>query len=223
MILPDSLYLNATQYTRWTVTPPTSFYDGFRCLHVPEGGYATPEGMPEVRPSVNARPVEFTKEMQLLAMDLNDFNPLYTGAKYRSTYHNGIAFCNGNGYEKPGDPRADHVNLRDLQEPLPKLMKGIICGGMFIRGQVEGNLLVVYPGIHAIDAAKPIPPFLDVIERNWYFHATTWSGVRVNNFPQGAGQPVIVPYILREPTPYPLAWFARWQSSELPDHLKIYG
>ena len=201
--------------------PPPVY--GWRCLHNGEGGLENDRPEPEVRPSVNALPVRFTRELQNLAMALNAFNPAYDGQKYRSTYHGGIAFCNRNGYDDPrSGPRADWVNMRDLTADLPRLMKGIICGGMFIRGIVEGKNLVCYPGIHAIDANKPTPPVAEVQEKNWYFHATIWNGSTINNFPQGSGQPVIVPYVLREPTPYPLAWFAPWKAESLPDPLMIY-
>lgn len=220
MTLPDTLYISEVKYKRRAAP----FYDGYRCLHVSEGGLYNDPREPEVRPSVNALPVPFTKAMQLLAMDLNDFNPFYTGSKYRSTYHGGVAFCNRNGYDDPrSGPRADHVNLRDLTADLPRLMKALICGGMFIRGAVEGRNLVCYPGVHAIDARQPIPPFHEVIEKNWYFHAVTWDGARVWNFPQGSGRPVIIPYVLRDPTPYPLEWFARWKEDSLPDHLAVYS
>lgn len=199
-------------------------YVGWRCLHVAEGGYQTPAKMPEVRPSVYARPIDFTEPLQRLAMALNAWNPLYTGTKFRSTYNGGIAFTNNQGFDDPdAGPRRDYINGRDLTAEYPRLMKAIICGGMFIRGAVDGNYLVCYPGVHGIDANKPIPSADEVKERNWYFHAVTWDGTRVWNFPQGSGNPVLIPYVLRDPAPYPLSWFVRWNADALPDHLKIYG
>lgn len=202
-------------------------YVGFRCLHQQEGGYPNPDGMPVVRPSFDAPAIPFTEPMQLLAFKMNAFNPLFTGGKFRSTYNYWRAFNNGNGFQNPADPRADYVNRLSLDKPLPKMMKAIICGGMFIRGEVVGNELVCRPGVHGIDVSKPMPTIAEVMEKNWYFVATTanqrgdgtWV---VNNFPQGGGQNVLIPYFLKEPVKYPLSWFERWDESFLPDPLSYY-
>jgi hypothetical protein len=93
---------------------------------------------------------------------------------------------------------------------------------MFIRGVVYGDKLVCRPGIHAVDALSPMPSIDEVMEKNWYFTATTWSGSSVNNFPQGRGLPVLIPYILRTAVEYPLAWFERWTGEDLPEPLRIY-
>lgn len=203
-------------------------YVGWRCLHQQEGGYPNPDGMPVVRPSENASPVLFTESMQRTSYQLNAFNPFFTGNKWRSVYDYKAAFTNQNGFGDSGDPRADYINRLDLTKPLPKLMKAIICGGMFIRGEVVGSNLVCYPGVHAIDANKPMPSVGEIMVKNWYYVATTanqrgdgtWA---VNNFPQGGGQNVLIPYALREPVTYPLSWFRRWEEDFLPDPLRYYA
>jgi hypothetical protein len=202
-------------------------YVGWRCLHQEEGGLSNPDGQPVVRPSENAVPVLFTEAMQKLSFCLNEFNPLFTANKWLSVYDYKAAFTNGNGFGDESDPRADYINRVNLTKPLPKLMKAIICGGMFIRGQVVGSSLVCYPGVHAIDASKPIPSTGEVLAKNWYYVATTakrkpdgtWA---VNNFPQGSGQNVLIPYILKEPVVYPLAWFKKWEEDSLPNPLFYY-
>lgn len=93
------------------------------------------------------------------------------------------------------------------------------------------NTLTMTPGIDAIDASVNHPSTQEwistwagiIIERHWYFHATTRAGDKINNFPQGVGNPVYIAYFLNKQAQYPLSWFERWWSNELPDPLKIYN
>lgn len=216
------------------IQPPPIRYIGWRCLHEAEGGDASPDQMPVVRPSVNAEPVDFNEGLQWLSYNLNKFNSNFTTWRWRAVYGNTVAFTNTAGFNDPSDPRRDYINRLDLNaRNNPKLMKAIICGGSFFRGDatnmvvkdgkiVSGTLWCI-PGIHAIDANKPAPSVDEVIEKVWYFTATTRKGDRINNFPQGQGMPVYIPFILREPTPYPLVWFAKWEANFLPDPLKYYA
>jgi hypothetical protein len=164
-----------------------------------------------------------TREIQLLSYEINKHNDSFTGGNWRAVYGNKRAFTNGTGYDEPGEPRADHVNGLNVNDPLPKLQDAIICGGMFIRGEVVGTDLVCTPGIHAIDANKPMPTVEEVIARNWYFTAVTQNDGHIYNFPQGHGLPVLIPYILRETARYPIQWFQAWNRDYLPDPLKIGG
>jgi hypothetical protein len=159
--------------------------------------------------------------MQWLSFNLNRHNPAFTPSNWRAVYWDGRAFTNGNGFDAPGDPRADFVNDRDVNDPLPRLMKAIICGGMFIRGEVQGLNLYCTPGVSGIDVSKPMPTVDEVLERNWYFTAVT-AGDVIHQFPQGGGLPVLIPYFLIVPVVYPLTWFERWESGALPDPLRIY-
>ena len=221
MIYPASVSVGDRRYMPQIPIQPG--FVGYRCLHVAEGGYQSdPDGQPEVRPSVDAPPVEFTKGLQLLSWALMSRNLSITKNKWRVVFGNTTAFTNGQGYFKAGDPRADWVSNIDTDYPNPKLMKAIICGGMFIRGDVVGDMLVCRPGVHAIDADRPVPSVEDVIANNWYFAATTCKYPNVSHFPQGGGGPVLIPYILREPVAYPLRWFVRWDEATLPDPLRLY-
>jgi len=220
--IPTEDKSNLTTASLEATTPSLPTFIGWRCLHQKEGGLSNPNGMPVVRPSENAPAIHFTGAMQLMSYELNSFNPLFSKEKWRVVYGRGTAFTNQNGFVDHGDLRADFVNRKDLNEPLPKLMKAIICGGMFIRGEVTDDQLRCVPGVHAIDAGKAMPSVDEIMARNWYFTATTSNGKRVNHFPQGKGQPVLIPYILIEPVVYPLTWFERWESNELPNPLKIY-
>lgn len=197
---------------------------GWRCLHAAEGGYQSdPRGMPEIRPGLpSPDPVLFSKELQLLSWNLNRGNKLYTKKNWRATYGNTVAFTNTQGFNKAGDPRADFVNMLNVKSPLPKLMKGIICGGMFVRGKDIGSFLKMTPGLHAIDAAWLTPTLSEVLENNWYYEATTQYFGKMSHFPQGHGSAVYIPYVLREETTYPIEWFVPWEEDYLPDPLKIY-
>lgn len=226
--------ITSSSGVKWKSTLQTSKkkYSGWRCLHQAEGGYPNPDKMPVVRPSLQEGSVNFTKPLQLMSYEINKFNRLLTRGRWRGIYGNWTAFTNTAGFDDPGDPRADWVNVVDLKYPLPKLMKGIICGGGFYTGVVEhdlkyGDVLAMYPGVNAIDVYNL--PSTDyqvfsqiVLEKHWYFHATTRSGDKINNFPQGQGNPVYVPYCLRAPASYPLSWFEPWEEDYLPDPLKIY-
>lgn len=199
-------------------------YIGWRCLHEAEGGYNSDDrGMPEIRPALpNPLPVIFTRDLQWLSWNFNTYNPDFTKGNWRTVFGFTTAFTNGNGFNNPNDPRRDYVNGLNLDAPYPKLMKALICGGMFIRGEVRGDNLHCIPGVHAIDANKPIPTIDVVREKNWYFVATTQYYGKVSNFPQGHGRHVYIPYALREEVTYPIAWFTEWAEDYLPDPLKIY-
>lgn len=199
-------------------------YVGWRCLHEAEGGYnSDSRGMPEVRPALpNPLPVIFTKGLQLLSWEMNTYNPLFTKGNWRTVYGDTTAFCNGNGLGNSGDPRRDYVNGLDLDKDHPKLMKAIICGGMFIRGERIGDNLHCIPGVHAIDANKPVPDLATVWTKQWYFAATTQYNGKMSHFPQGHGKAVYIPYVLREEVTYPISWFVEWDEEFLPDPLKIY-
>lgn len=204
-------------------------YVGWRCLHVAEGGYLSDNGMPEIRPGwrnvdrrAEALAVKMTSGIQWLSYNINFHNTYYTKSRWRAVHTFQRAFTNQNGFGDPTDPRVDYVNGRDYGEEEPKLMKALICGGMFIRGDVDGAWLVCRPGFHAVDAGTVLPSVEEVMEKNWYFVATNQLNGNVSNFPQGGGKHVRMPYILREATSYPLRWFTRWEEDYLPDPLKIY-
>ena len=202
-----------------TAPSPAKKYIGWRCLHVAEGGYKSDNGMPEIRPSLPySRPVRMTEEIQYLSYDVMRRNPEITSELWARVHGTTVAFTNENGL--PG--RRDYINRRDLDQEYPKLMKALICGGMFIRGNVVGNDLQCIPGVHGIDANRPLPSPEEVIEKNWYFHAVTEYNGQVSHFPQGRGGPVLMIYILREVVTYPIKWFTPWRADSLPDPLKVY-
>lgn len=217
MTLADTLYLNGTRYEAQPAADTIRFV-GWRNLHAPEGGFLNPRGMPNVRRAVNAPPVPFTAALQRLSFDLMTFkNPSITRDKWEGIFAGDTAFNNRHGVESSD----------------AKLMDGIICAGMFGRFEQDGGYLVARPGVHAIDATKPLPTVAEILERGWYFVATTGTGSQgAFNFPQGNGGPVYILYALVEPVRYPMTGadegrfytnFARWDSTVLPDPLRYGG
>jgi hypothetical protein len=186
-------------------------YIGWRCLHAREGGMINPIGMPNVRRALNAPPVEFTPELQQLAYEVMTIkNPSISRNEFENVFDSDTAFTNRHGVESND----------------PKLMDGIICAGMFLPDTVgrSGEYLVAFPGVHAIDATKPLPTAAEVIERGWYFVANTGTGLSgAFNLPQGDGGPVCVIYALAAPARYPVSWFGRWNGNFLPDPLRYGG
>jgi hypothetical protein len=205
-------------------TQPAKRYTGWRCLHIAEGGYMSdPDNMPCVRPSFDAPSIEFTRSMQLLSWELVRRNPNVTKHRWKVIHGDTTALTNGNGYFNDDDPRRDYVNGEDLDaEKNPRLMKAIIFAGMFGKWDRIGNELWAIPGVHGIDARRTMPTLEEVIEKGWCYAATTGTATTVAHFPQGDGVPVLLPYFLIEPTPYPLQWFARWDETYLPDPLTFY-
>lgn len=228
-------------------------YNGWYCLHASEGGYVNPVGLPAIRPSLDAYPpVNMTKEIQWMSYNLNEGR--ITKAKWRALYGSTVALTNGQSwYQKVCRDYVNGLDLNALDEfgnpSLPKLMKGLIFGGMFIRGESQysltqaiknivtmtrvksfsafrksfisaltlPNVLLVTPGIGAIDAHQPIPSIATIKEKNWYMQCVT-SGDRIWNI-LGSTIPLLAPYILNVPSRYPLEWFKPWNRNYLPNPL----
>jgi hypothetical protein len=227
MTFPASLTAYGIRYIPEVSAALPPRFVGWRVKHHTEPGARwTPNGMPEVNPSLNITGIEFTREMQILSWEvMHTINPAITKSKWRVVYGNTTAFTNGQGFGD-NDPRRDYVNGVDLDGALPKLMKAIVAGGAFLQG-VKGSDMVTTPGVCAVDCTKPLPTAQEVIDRHWYFMATTarynaagqWV---VNHFPQGSSGPVAIVYFLSQPARYVSSWFAEWNSDVLPDPLKIY-
>jgi len=210
--------------------PSGKKYVGWRVLHQAEGGYQhNPLNMPEVIPPENPVALEMTEPIQRLSFELmKHFNPAITAKQWTMAHHGLIAFTNYQGFgtePKSGGPRANYITGDDLNKKLPKYDKAQrLCGGMFVRGIVRGDKLVCQPGIHGIDATKPMPKLDEVIAKNWYFFAVTLynSPEKVGHFPQGKGGPVAIPFIFDREIQFSLSLFEKWESDTLPDPLKMY-
>jgi hypothetical protein len=199
--------------------------DGYWCKHneIPGAMNDNPDGMPEVRPSVDAPSIDFTYALQWLTYDvMTKNNPTITKKQWRSAFGGKVAFTNYHGFDDGSPYQRDYVNGTDMDAKLPKLMKAIICGGMLAKGWVEGNELVFYPGVNAVDANNPCSA-KEVMDNGWYFAATVWyKGKTIRPFPQGNGGDVIIPHIVKERTPYPLEWFSKWSGTSRPNPYEYY-
>jgi hypothetical protein len=215
---------------QWQVVepPPTEpTFNGFRVLHkIEDGSQNTPPNMPEVTPPAEASVVKMTESIQRMSYELmRHFNPAITPQKWTKIHDHDRAFTNFNGFSKSSDPRANYILGKDLTSPLPKYDKAQrVCGGTFIRGTAQGDWLHCIPGIHGIDANAPMPSLQTIISNNWYVYAVSVNSdfTRISHFPQGDGGPVVIPFIFGKAISFPLAYFERWNRTELPDPLKIY-
>ena len=241
MMYPDTLssvtVVNNSAYeVRYKPAPSLPpRYIGYRVKHrVEPGARQTPNGMPEVDPSLNIVNIPFTEAMQLLSWEvMHTLNPTITKKQWRAVFGDNRAYTNDNGYGG-NEILRDYVNGLNLdavdasgKPALPKLMKGIIAGGAFVRGVMDTNFLTITPGVGAVDTRVALPSVQQVIDNHWYFVATTAKynadGVwNVGNFPQGNGGPVAVVYFLNAPARYTASWFQSWDDGALPDPLKIY-
>lgn len=204
-------------YVRIDITQSYNL-DGYRVLHAAEGGYLHELGAPAVHPSANARPIEFTEPMQRMSYDINQGR--ITPTQWTRIYGDTTALTNNQGFGG-SPPRRNYITGEDLDSPeLPKLLKAIIFSGTFIRGIKSDTVLTCIPGIHGIDANKPLPSIEVVLKNNWYTWAVSADMKAAAHFIPGTL--TIVPYFLREVVTYPIKWFTPWKSNTLPDPLKFY-
>jgi len=212
-----------------TPTPGKKFM-GWRVLHQAEGGYQkNPLNMPEVIPPTNPVAIEMFRNIQEMSYELmRFFNPAITPKQWTAVHGGFVAFTNYQGFgtePKSGGPRANYILMRDLNSPLPKYDKAQrLCGGMFLRGEVRGDMLVCIPGIHGIHAKMPLPSVKEIVEKNWYLFAVTLyeRPDKIGHFPQGQGGPVAIPFIFDREISFPLAYFDKWEDDTLPDALTFY-
>ena len=207
--------------------PPPKKYIGWRVLHKLEGGnQATPPGMPEVTPPINAIALPMTESIQHMSYDLmRYFNPAITTSLWTKVHRYDKAFNNNNGFERPGDPRWNYIANTNSGSPLPKYDKAQrLCGGQFVRGVVVGDELHCTAGVHGIDGLSPMPSVSTIVENNWYLFAVSVNSnfTQISDFPQGQGGVVAIPFIFTGVIKFPLSYFTRWEGNSLPIHTKIY-
>jgi len=173
-------------------------------------------GMPAVIPSERQDGFYFNSDMQWLSYNLAvQENPLITKDHWTTIYKDGVCFTDEQGFGMSGDPRANYVKDENTQYEEPKLMKAIIHSWNFFRGEVVGDKLRMTPGVHAIDGNKPMPDIQTTLDNVWYFEAVN-NDPHHSPFPQGQGGKVLIPYILKWESYYPLSLFDRWESDQLP-------
>jgi len=181
----------------------------YRIMHDIEIGDLWRKNVPEVFLMKPIHKVKMTEEWQRLMWELFIWGApnLGTGdyAKHKWREYLGChrAFDNNNGFDckkdPPHGPFADFVSPQDTSSPLPAFDKPRLCGGATVRATLKD-------GKYWIDTlTSPIP--IEQLKREpWhYFHAVTvHEDGTIGKFPQGDGNPVLVPVISAEPVHYPI-------------------
>lgn len=181
----------------------------------PDRDFVTP-GVPEVNTG-NREQTPFGRDWQLLTFAMN---PGMTGEHWRVLYEYDTAFCNGTGFNKPGSPRADYVNLRDLSARDPLWQNLTFCGGTVFTGtEAPPNLR-----LDMLDGFGPAPSLDWMLDHPWYFFdaITVYKDGHLNRFPQGGGARVYVPLVGSGIATYPLAKLQRLAPGQATDPYQFY-
>lgn len=204
-------------------------YNGWRVRHKIEQGWQnTPPGMPEVMPPSNPLSLDMGYAIQQMSYSLmTSANSAITKQLWTAVHDHDRAFTNFNGFNNPGDPRANFVTGENIGAPLPKYDKAQrVCGGSFIHGVPDiSGVLRCTAGVDGIDADEPMPDAATIIKNNWYIYAVSVNSdfTQISHFPQGMGGPVLIPFIFRGVIEFPLQHFETWEAGTLPDPLKVYN
>ena len=189
-----------------------------------EGGRTIPANMPSVIPPLETRALDMTQAVQRLSYDLMlYFAPMLAKTTWRNCHRYDKAMNNGaqNGFDG-GTPHADYINNRDLTATLPrydKMQRGF--AGTFIRGVDIGTAIRVDPGIHAIDATRPLPGVQEIVERNWYVIAIN-NTATPSHWAQGGGYPIVFPFIIDRAITFDKRFVKARSADYLPDPTKVY-
>lgn len=150
------------------------------------------KAVPMINHFLDDTSVFLNEPLQYLIMDMN---PGMTGAGFASLLKHDRAVSNhGAGLGNDSDPRADFINRRNLDAPLPRIGKQYVFGGATLRGKLSNGILVV----ETLNGLKKPPSAEYILARSWlYYECITIrpdgsSGV----FPQRGGLPVRLPLIV---------------------------
>lgn len=133
------------------------------------------DNLPEVFPFLDNHFTNFGKEYQLLERQLNAH---LSNSDWRDAHTWQRAYNNQNGYDRPGDPRADWVNNRDTTRDPPK-QEALVSGGAFLKRRFADSDFL-YPAY--IDGTRPAPS-LDWVLRRPYLY---FEAVNIDWTPDGA-------------------------------------
>lgn len=155
------------------------------------------DNLPEVFPFEPNHFTEFGREFQVLSKMLNF---ILTREQWRAVHTYERAFNNQQGFDKPGDPRADWINIRNTTSENPR-QEALVCGGAILKKRfIDDDYL--YP--EYIDGNKTAPTLAWVLKRPYlYFDALsvdgTASGTLIRRFPQGNGNRVFILLLASRP------------------------
>lgn len=189
----------------------------YRVKHDIEMGAPWRPGLPEVHPMINNNYTPLTRSWQLVSKNMNSYlHPL----KWRQVYTHQRFITNFNGFERPGDPRADFVNMLDTDMPLPK-QENLVCGGAILCGIEQGDWLEV----ETLNGRDGPPPLEVIMSAPWlYFHAVTVAANGTPRlFPQGDGRPILIPLLSFNKAYFPMGKLHKWPLGQaLPNPYSIY-
>lgn len=134
--------------------------------------------------------IPLTKEWQEFIFTMNQ--PGMTKKRYRGFLGKKTAVANSGGFDE-NDPRADFINLIDLEQPLPRLGKCYTFGGARLRGTVKNGYLIV----ETLDGSKPPPAWKDIQDKYWLYSTAliVQKDGATFNFPYRGGLPVLFPHV----------------------------
>jgi hypothetical protein len=218
-MLPEAIFLEGVRFHLATMPAPRPQL--FRVLHDSELGPLWRKQLPQVHPMLPNQFSPFTQSWQLRS---HAENPLVDASRWTAVYGDATWGTNGQGYNNPGDPRANYVTGADLTSPLPKV-ELLTCGGNVLTGRVEGDVLVV----DVLDWRDTPPAVL----MPWHITYPTRCGLTGEPVPllqskdtSGTPIPFRHPLIgdrVRYPRiTVPMAKLELWTAAELPDVFKRY-
>jgi hypothetical protein len=107
-------------------------------LELPEARRITPSNRPEVRQMFPVHFVPFTRAWQMKSYEMN--RPWLTPTKWTVVYANNLWITNDQGFNEPGDPRANYVTGTNLDQEDPRV-ECLTCGGNLLRvlGEVRAK------------------------------------------------------------------------------------
>jgi hypothetical protein len=106
------------------------------------------------------------------------------------------AFTNNHGFERPGDPRRDYINGKNLSDPLPKV-ECLLCGGALVSIVRETIVrgIEVYE-LEVLNGRRSPPTVKFLLERPWlYFQAVSVSVTGIVRSFSISPYPEYVPFV----------------------------
>ena len=177
---------------------------------------------------LSVNPIRMTEKIQCFAADLLSFQKFgrafddlikeeqdYIASRFTGLYGNNLAYCNGQGFNNPGDPRANFIKRDDLKCELPKMF-ALIDGTDSFSGVVDGKYVHLDSWLENDIPTNYDYTILDDPRVAWctIIRPTVpdlVGGFSVYQFPQLDGIPVPRPFITKEPVSYWLDEMQQYQ------------
>lgn len=195
-------------------------------LELPPARRITPDNRPEVRAMFPNSMCAFPASWQRLSYNAN--LPWLSRTKWTVFYSNNLWITNDQGFNEPGDPRANYILNTNLDKELPRV-ENLTCGGNLVTGYVEGPNLVV----STLNVNDPLPSVTWLLQHPEFctYAVSMDSNGTPRRFPQGQQPNGYLPDLLhpfiadRNRFPkmtIPLWRLVPWTAPERPDLYRIY-